>query len=132
MGDPSGGTTEAGRIVLKLRLETAQHTPYRFGGQRRLADLCAQWLPYYDEALRLERLQMVRDACLLNIERVHFAVRRELYFYAFDRLYHAFQEFLQAVFIANRVYPIAYNKWIREQVEGGWDYLHYMPSYIPC
>jgi len=39
-------------------------------------------------------------------------------FHAFDRLYHALQEFLQAVFIAHRVYPIAYNKWIREQVEG--------------
>jgi len=46
----------------------------------------------------------------LNIERVHFAVRRELHFYAFDRLYHALQEFLQAVFIAHRVYPIAYDK----------------------
>ncbi len=31
---------------------------------------------------------------------------------------HAFQEFLQGVFIARRVYPIAYNKWLREQVEG--------------
>jgi len=41
-----------------------------------------------------------------------------LNFCAFDRLYHAFQELLQAVFIARRVYPIAYNKWIREQVEG--------------
>ena len=75
-------------------------------------------LAYYDEVLRLERLQMVRDACCLNIERVHCAVRRALHFFAFDRLYHAFQEFLQALFIAHRVYPIAYNKWIREQVEG--------------
>jgi hypothetical protein len=32
-------------------------------------------------------------------------------------LYKAFQEFLQALFIAHRTYPIAYNKWIREQVE---------------
>jgi hypothetical protein len=32
-------------------------------------------------------------------------------------LYHAFQEFLQALFIAHRTYPIAYDKWIREQVE---------------
>ena len=28
-----------------------------------------------------------------------------------------FQEFLQALFIARRTYPIAYDKWIREQVE---------------
>ena len=27
------------------------------------------------------------------------------------------QEFLQALFIARRVYPLAYNKWIRMQVE---------------
>jgi hypothetical protein len=39
-----------------------------------------------------------------------------LYFQAFDRLYKAFQEFLQALFVARRTYPIAYNKWIREQV----------------
>jgi hypothetical protein len=35
---------------------------------------------------------------------------------AFDRLYKAFQEFLQALFIAHRTYPLVYNKWIREQV----------------
>jgi len=29
-----------------------------------------------------------------------------------------FQEFLQALFIARRTYPIAYDKWVREQVEG--------------
>ena len=28
----------------------------------------------------------------------------------------AFQEFLQALFVARRTYPLAYNKWIREQV----------------
>ncbi len=82
------------------------------------ADLRARWLPYYSENLREERLRMVNDACRLNIERVHFAVTRGLNFYGFDRLYHAFQEFLQALFIKRRMYPIAYNKWIREQVEG--------------
>ncbi len=35
----------------------------------------------------------------------------------FDRLYNAYREFLQALFIARRTYPIAYNKWIREEVE---------------
>ena len=85
---------------------------------RAFADLRAGWLPYYADSLREQRLRMVNDACSLNIERVHRAVRRGLTFYAFDRLYHAFQEFLQALFIAHRVYPIAYNKWIREQVEG--------------
>jgi hypothetical protein len=44
-------------------------------------------------------------------------VRRELYFAAFDRLYTSFQLFMQALFIAHRTYPLAYNRWIREQVE---------------
>jgi predicted nucleotidyltransferase len=82
------------------------------------AELRARWLPYYGDDLRRERLAMVRSACRLDLERVRSGVGRTLYFYAFDRLYHAFQEFLQALFIANRVYPIAYDKWIREQVTG--------------
>jgi hypothetical protein len=51
-----------------------------------------------------------------DLDHVPFFVGRGLYFQAFDRLYKAFQEFLQALFIARRVYPIAYNKWIHEQV----------------
>lgn len=83
---------------------------------RAFADLKSRWLPYYGDDLRRARLAMVRSSCRLNLERVHAGVTRRLYFHAFDRLYHAFQEFLQALFIARRVYPIAYNKWIREQV----------------
>jgi hypothetical protein len=75
-----------------------------------------QWLPYYDETLRLERLAMVRWHCLNNLHHIPLYVERRLYFQAFDRLYNAFQEFLQALFIARRTYAIAYNKWIREQV----------------
>jgi ADP-heptose:LPS heptosyltransferase len=40
-----------------------------------------------------------------------------LYFQAFHRLYDAFREFLQALFISRRTYPIAYDKWVREQIE---------------
>jgi hypothetical protein len=79
--------------------------------------LKAAWLPYYSEELRLQRLEMARLACHYDLEHVPFFVRRELYFQAFDRLYKSFQEFLQALFIARRVYPLAYNKWIRMQVE---------------
>ena len=42
---------------------------------------------------------------------------RRLYFQPFDRQYNAYREVLQAMFITWRAYPIAYNKWIREQVE---------------
>jgi hypothetical protein len=75
-----------------------------------------KWLPYYGEPLRCQRLEMARSACVYDLDHVPFFVRRELYFQAFDRLYKSFQEFLQTLFIARRVYPLAYNKWIRMQV----------------
>jgi len=81
---------------------------------KRLKD---KWLPYYNEALRHERLVMVRQYCLNNLDHIPLYVDRGLYFQAFHRLYNAFQEFLQALFISLRTYPIAYDKWIREQIE---------------
>jgi len=79
-------------------------------------ELQAAWLPYYQDDVRAERLQMVREACADDLARVAAYVERRLHFQAFDRLVKALQEFLQALFIARRVYPVAYNKWIREQV----------------
>ncbi len=76
-----------------------------------------QWLPYYNEELRQHRLDRVRWYCLNNLHHIPLYVERGLYFQSFDRLYNAYREFLQALFIARRTYPIAYNKWIREQVE---------------
>lgn len=87
---------------------------YETGGH--FQALRAAWLPYYGQPLQQQRLAMVQEACRMNVARLGFYVDRGLYFQAFDRLYHAFQEFLQAVFIARAVYPLAYNKWIREQV----------------
>lgn len=79
--------------------------------------LKGQWLPYYDEELRKQRLDKVRWYCLNNLHHIPLYIERDLYFQSFDRLYNAYREFLQALFIARRTYPIAYNKWIREQVE---------------
>lgn len=79
--------------------------------------LQAEWLPYYGADMRRQRLEMVRSACAYDLEHVSFFIQRGLHFQAFDRLYKSFQEFLQALFIARRVYPLAYNKWIRMQVE---------------
>jgi hypothetical protein len=76
-----------------------------------------RWLPYYDEELRQQRLAMVRHYCLNNLHHIPLYIERGLYFQSFDRLYNAYREFLQVLFIARRTYPIAYNKWIREQVE---------------
>jgi predicted nucleotidyltransferase len=78
----------------------------------------ATWLPYYGEELRRQRLAMVRDACRYDLEHVPFYVNRKLHFQAFDRLYKALREFLQALFISRRTYPLAYNKWIHEQIVG--------------
>lgn len=74
------------------------------------------WLPYYSEDLRKERLAMVLKYCHNNLDHIPIYVKRQLYFQAFDRLYKAFGEFLQALFISKRVYPIAYDKWIHEQI----------------
>jgi predicted nucleotidyltransferase len=86
-------------------------------GSDYLAQLKRQWLPYYNEQLRQQRLDRVRWYCLNNLHHIPLYVERGLYFQSFDRLYNAYREFLQALFIARRTYPIAYNKWIREQVE---------------
>ena len=58
-------------------------------------------------------------AVTVSIISIHIPlyVNRGLHFQAFDRFYNAIGEFLQALFIAHRTYPIAYDKWIREQVE---------------
>ncbi|MEO8763327.1 MAG: nucleotidyltransferase domain-containing protein [Ginsengibacter sp.] len=74
-----------------------------------------KWLPYYSDAMQLQRLKMVKKSCSYDLDQISFLVKRELYFYAFDKLYKAFQEFLQALFISRKIYPIAYNKWIKEQ-----------------
>ena len=79
-------------------------------------ELQKKWLPYYNNDLRLQRLAMTRNACNYDLDHIPFFIKRGLYFQAFDILCKAFQEYLQALFIANKTYPIAYNKWIREQV----------------
>jgi predicted nucleotidyltransferase len=79
-------------------------------------ELQNKWLPYYDENLRLQRLTMTRNACQYDLNHIPSFIKRGLYFKAFDILYKAFQEYLQTLFIANKTYPIAYNKWIKEQV----------------
>jgi predicted nucleotidyltransferase len=85
-------------------------------GSDYFSQLKGQWLPYYGEELRQKRLDRVRWYCLNNLHHIPLYIERGLYFQSFDRLYNAYREFLQALFIARRTYPIAYNKWIHEQV----------------
>jgi predicted nucleotidyltransferase len=107
-GGPDSFELEIGNLL-------AYSHPLWEGGTA-LAQLKRRWLPYYGDDLRRERLAMVRNACLYDLDHVSFYVGRTLYFQAFDRLYKAFQEFLQALFISRRTYPLAYNKWIHQQV----------------
>jgi len=83
----------------------------------RFERLSAEWLPFYDDALRRQRLDAARWFILdVNLARIPWFVRRELYFQAFDRFYRAFQAFLLGLHVSRRTYPLAYNKWIKEQV----------------
>lgn len=85
-------------------------------GSDYLMQLKNRWLPYYNEELRLYRLERVRWFCLNNLHHIPLYIERRLYFQSFDRLYNAYREFLQALFITRRTYPITYDKWIHEQV----------------
>lgn len=76
----------------------------------------AAYLPYYDETLRQARLHQTLNFCRNNINHIEPYVQRGLYFQAFRRLYDASREFLQALFIAKRLYPIAYDKWVKKQL----------------
>jgi len=103
----------------EFELEIGNLLAYSFPlwqGSDRLEALRKEWLPYYSEALRAERLNMVRYYCLNNLNHIGPYARRGLYFQCFNRFYDAYREFLQALFIAQRIYPIAYDKWIREQI----------------
>ena len=79
-------------------------------------ELKERWLPYYHDDLRLTRLSAVKNACNYDLLHIPLLIKRELYFHAFNILIEAFRKYLQAVFIANKTYAIAYNKWIKEQI----------------
>ena len=66
--------------------------------------------------LRRQRLAAALRYGLNNLDHISPYLERGLHFQSFRRLYDASREFLQGLFIARRVYPIAYDKWIREQV----------------
>jgi len=74
------------------------------------------WLPYYSENKRLKRLRMVVKYCHNNLDHIPLFIDRGLYFQAFNRFYNAYREFFQGLFISKKIYPIAYDKWIKEQL----------------
>ncbi|MFY9462478.1 MAG: nucleotidyltransferase domain-containing protein [Candidatus Sungiibacteriota bacterium] len=76
-----------------------------------------RFVPYYNENLRKRRLKEVKMYCLNNIGHIEPYVKRGLYFQAYKRFYDATREFLQALFISKKKYPLDYDKWIRYELE---------------
>jgi len=107
-GGPDGFEVEIGNRVA--------HAVPLHGEGARFRELRECWLPYYPDELQRMRLQMARAACLHDLDRIGPLVTRNEGFSALAYLNKAFQEFLQALFIARAVYPLSYSKWLREQV----------------
>ena len=82
----------------------------------RLALLRAQWLPFYGDELRAERLAAAQKTFSGYLDRIPWFLDRELWFQSLARLHGAFHWFLLALHVSRRTYPIAYDKWIHEQV----------------
>jgi hypothetical protein len=113
--DAHGWTTGPDDFELEIGNVLAYSVPL-WERNDRVERLRAAWLPYYDDDLRAERLAMVRRYCLNNLDHIPLYAPRGLAFQCLARLRMAYGEFLQALFIARRTYPIAYDKWIREQL----------------
>ena len=113
--DSRGWTSGPSQFELEVGNYVAYSVPLFERGDR-YSRLRLDWLPHYGDTLARERLLEARKYCLNNLRHVHTFVERGIHFQAFHRLYDAFREFIQALFIARRTYPIAYDKWIREQI----------------
>ena len=111
--DAHGWTTGPDAFELEIGNLLAYSVPL-WTRNARFAEMRDVWLPYYGEGLRAERLAMVRRYCLNNLDHIPLYAPRGLPFQCLARLQMAYGEFLQALFIAQRTYPIAYDKWIRD------------------
>jgi predicted nucleotidyltransferase len=101
---------------LEIGNQVCYSAPMRVAG-RYFEELQDRWLPYYGRELRLNRFETLRAGCSYEIDHISLFADRGLFFQAFDLLYRAFQKFLQVLFIGSAIYPIAYNKWIKYQIE---------------
>ena len=119
-GNYAPGLVELGAPVDSFELEIGNQVCYSapMGAVGRyFEELQNHWLPYYGRELRLNRFEILRASCRYEIDHIPHFADRGLFFQAFDVLYRAFQKYLQVLFIASAIYPIAYNKWIRYQIE---------------
>jgi hypothetical protein len=122
--DVIGGSVAVGPVMDEGRLDMLEvtvgnllvHAVPLWSTGRRLEELRAEWLPYYDEELRRERLEAVSYYARHDLDHIEPYLDRGIYFQSFARLYRAFQAFLMGLHIAGRTYPLSYDKWIHEQV----------------
>jgi predicted nucleotidyltransferase len=112
---PRGWTDGPDSFELEIG-NTFVYTRLVFEREQYFAQVQARYLPYYDESLRGQRLRETLKFCYNNFDHIEPYVKRGLYFQAYRRLYDASREFLQALFIARRIYPIAYDKWVKKQL----------------
>jgi len=113
--DPHGNTTGPDWYEVEIGNTLAWvHPLLRHGAY--LAELQTRYLAYYDDKLAQRRLETVLAFAHNNLDHVMPTARRSLYIQAHKRLMNTMSEFLQALFISRRIYPIAYDKWIREQL----------------
>jgi hypothetical protein len=105
---PDDFELEIGNVLVYSRLVATWTNRYLY--------LREQWLPYYPEDLRARRLAMVLMYARNNLNHIPPYSLRGLYFQCLKRLHHAVEETIQALFISARRYPIAYDKWVEEQV----------------
>jgi nucleotidyltransferase-like protein len=115
--EPRGWTSGPDEFELQIGNHLAYSTPLFERGDR-YRELRNHWLPFYDDELRARRLDAVRTYCSNDLGHIPCALGRGDRLHAFHRLYHASQEFLQALFITRRTYPISYDKWIEDQLVG--------------
>jgi len=113
--EPRGWTSGPDDFELRIGNWIAHSEPLWERGDA-FRHLRERWLPYYDEELRARRLAEVVRYCRNDLDHIPWSLGRSDALHAFDRLYHATLEFVQALFITRRMYPIAYDKWLEQQL----------------
>ena len=112
---PRGWTSGPDDFELEIGNTLVYSRPVREWTDR-FQRLRAEWLPYYGDELRVVRLAAALKYARNDLDHIPVYASRGLYFQCLKRLHHAVEETLQALFIAARTYPIAYDKWVKEQV----------------
>lgn len=94
-------------------------------------ELQKKWMPYYNEELRLQRFEMIKDSCYYNLDHISSFIARQLYFEAFDTLYRAFQEYLQALLSLTELILFLITSGLKSKLKNGSINQNYIQSFRP-